>query len=386
MRSLVVALVLAMRHGGPRSTRNRPARSALTSGPPHQASAGRHGATGSRSSRRRISPASGLPRVPGSQIFVFNLDYYDCAQGTTFPATPCPPSGTPYLVQVTNGVGGPANPSVSKPPSGSTDAFDVWVAFDALGTYGGNVGGAASRRQIFLKHLSTNEIRPGDDGRRRRQRTAFALEHRGRRRVRVDGHARGLPESGRRVAGLPLRARIERAPPVEPLARRPRRSSAWARARSHAERGGRGHRLRVDRRSPRERRRHRRVPDLLGRLRQADAHLDAPTAHRGQRPEPAPVPRRRRRRSSSSTRRRRTYRARRPAGPPDSTRSASPTRRRRRCTPHLDRALRRLRFARARSGRHARSPSSARGDPLQNFTVGPRLFVLDETDRRRSTS
>lgn len=50
----------------------------------------------------------------------------------------------PYLVQVTNGVGGPANPSVSRPSSGSTGEFDVWVAFDAFGTYGATVGGAAT--------------------------------------------------------------------------------------------------------------------------------------------------------------------------------------------------------------------------------------------------
>jgi hypothetical protein len=130
----------------------------LTSGPAHQASGGRAWGNWVAFESTQDLAGVGATRVPGPQIFVFNLDYYDCAQGTTFPATPCPPFGTPYLVQATNGVGGPSNPSVSKPPSGSTDEFDVWIAFDALGTYGGNVGGAATRRQVFLKHLSTNEI------------------------------------------------------------------------------------------------------------------------------------------------------------------------------------------------------------------------------------
>jgi len=131
----------------------------LTSGPPHQASAGRAwGNWVAFTSTEDLAGLGGL-RVAGSQVFVFNLAYYDCAHGTTFPATPCPPVGTPSLVQVTNGVGDPANPSVSQAPSGSTLLFDIWVAFDALGSYNGNAGGAASRRQIFLKHLATSELR-----------------------------------------------------------------------------------------------------------------------------------------------------------------------------------------------------------------------------------
>ncbi|HEV7733111.1 MAG TPA: hypothetical protein VGR62_13155 [Candidatus Binatia bacterium] len=115
----------------------------------------------------------GAARAPGSQIFVFNMGFFDCAQGTTKTCnandapddcqqTPCPPAGTQYIRQVTNGPGQPGNPSVGNPPFSSDQTlrlFNNWVAFDALGSFNGNTGAAATRRQIFMKNLLTNELR-----------------------------------------------------------------------------------------------------------------------------------------------------------------------------------------------------------------------------------
>ena len=100
----------------------------------------------------------GAARAPGKQLFVFNLAYYDCARGTTFPTTPCPPPGTPALVQVTNGPGNPDNPSIAAVPSPPA-AGDHWLAFDADGSFGGATGSAAPRRQIHLLNLRTSELR-----------------------------------------------------------------------------------------------------------------------------------------------------------------------------------------------------------------------------------
>ena len=161
-RSLALA-VLTLVVGGSMPARalhqESPGALRLTSGTPHQGSNGRSWGNFVAFTSTEDLAGVGAARLPGPQVFVFNLDYYDCAHGTTFPATPCPPSGTPYLIQATNGVGAPANPSVSQPPSGSTTPFDVWIAFDALGSYAGDVGAPASRRQVFLKQLVTNEIR-----------------------------------------------------------------------------------------------------------------------------------------------------------------------------------------------------------------------------------
>ncbi len=96
------------------------------------------------------------------QIFVFNLAYYDCAQGTTEGTTPCPAPGTPYIRQVTSGPGAPANPTIGDIASGNQDQ---WIAFDALGSFdfGGALaplsGAAATKRQIFMRNLRTNEVR-----------------------------------------------------------------------------------------------------------------------------------------------------------------------------------------------------------------------------------
>jgi hypothetical protein len=100
------------------------------------------------------------------QVFVFNLAAYDCAQGTTQPTTPCPPAGTPYIWQLTTGNGQPENPSAGTPPSGGNPTInDLWVAFDALGSFSvpGALsplsGAAGQRRQIYMANLKTGEYR-----------------------------------------------------------------------------------------------------------------------------------------------------------------------------------------------------------------------------------
>jgi hypothetical protein len=119
----------------------------------------------------------GALRVPGNQIFVWNQGFFDCAQGTTKDTcgtdqtttcqrTPCPPPGTPFLRQITNtSTGSPANPSMDTAPFGS-DVNDVWVGFDALGSFiclptdtVCLAQPSASRRQIFMVNLLTNEVR-----------------------------------------------------------------------------------------------------------------------------------------------------------------------------------------------------------------------------------
>src|SRR5262249_47585505 len=77
----------------------------------------------------------------------------------TSPATPCPPPGTPALVQVTNGAGNPDDPSIATIPSPPSTP-DHWLAFDADGSFGGLLTGAATgRRQVFLLDLRTSELR-----------------------------------------------------------------------------------------------------------------------------------------------------------------------------------------------------------------------------------
>src|SRR5215831_16841428 len=49
------------------------------------------------------------------EIFIFNVAYYDCWNGTTFPATPCPNPLRPFLWQATNGPGEPDNPTIANP-------------------------------------------------------------------------------------------------------------------------------------------------------------------------------------------------------------------------------------------------------------------------------
>jgi len=99
----------------------------------------------------------GSARVPGKQVFVFNLAYYDCARGTTFPTTPCPPPGTPALLQATNGPGDPDNASIADTPSSSSGGH--WLAFDAEGRFSGLTGPAGGRRQVYLLNLRTSELR-----------------------------------------------------------------------------------------------------------------------------------------------------------------------------------------------------------------------------------
>ncbi|MCW5891700.1 MAG: hypothetical protein KIT14_14285 [bacterium] len=98
------------------------------------------------------------------QVFVFNLAAYDCAKGTTVPTTPCPPATTPHIWQLTTGNGQPDNPSAGTPSNGATIG-DLWVAFDALGSFSvpGALsplsGAAGNRRQIYLANLKTGEYR-----------------------------------------------------------------------------------------------------------------------------------------------------------------------------------------------------------------------------------
>jgi hypothetical protein len=108
----------------------------------------------------------GAARYPGRQIFVYNQAFYDCANNTTgvFAAGFCPPAGTPYLIQVTNGPGNPDNPSAGDKASGA-EFNDIWVAFDADGRFncGTNAtclaSAQATRRQIFIKNIRTNELK-----------------------------------------------------------------------------------------------------------------------------------------------------------------------------------------------------------------------------------
>jgi hypothetical protein len=157
----------------------------ITSAADHQMPTGRSfGNWFAFASDQDLANEGGL-RAPGAQIFVWNQGFFDCAQGTTKDTcgtdqttgcqrTPCPPPGTPFLRQVTNtNTGNPANPSMSTAASGH-DVNDVWVAFDALGSFIclptdtvclGRP--SSSRRQIFMLNLLTNEIRQitfGSDG------------------------------------------------------------------------------------------------------------------------------------------------------------------------------------------------------------------------------
>jgi len=125
------------------------------------------------------------------EIFFFNLAFFDCFQGTTFPTTPCENPLVPFLKQITASPGNPDNPSLATPfaldgtltrigsgnrnngyecqPFSPNKPCTVahWLAFDALGSFSGSTGPDASHRQIFLKNLVTDEIRQvthGTDG------------------------------------------------------------------------------------------------------------------------------------------------------------------------------------------------------------------------------
>jgi len=134
----------------------------VTSGVSHDQTTGRGWGNYVAFSSSQDLARLGAARHPGPQIFVFNIAYYDCDRGTTLPTTPCPPAGTPYLVQVTNGPGAPANPSVARVQTLADGVTPVaqWVAFDALGVFGGLTGPAASRRQVFMVDMVTGSIVP----------------------------------------------------------------------------------------------------------------------------------------------------------------------------------------------------------------------------------
>jgi hypothetical protein len=103
------------------------------------------------------------------EIFQFNMAFFDCFNGTTFPATPCQNPLPPFVQQLTNGAGDPDNPSLAQPFDKNADGVidTQWLAFDALGTFNGSSGPTANHRQIFLKNLVSGEIRQvtfGTDG------------------------------------------------------------------------------------------------------------------------------------------------------------------------------------------------------------------------------
>jgi len=158
VRSLVAVLCLLSVTRALALHQESPPVIALTGGAP-QTPPGRSWANWVAFSSTEDLAGLGGSRAPGRQLFVFNLDYYDCAHGTTFPATPCPPPGTPALVQVTNGAGNPDDPSIATIPSPPSTP-DHWLAFDADGSFGGLLSGAATgRRQVFLLDLRTSELR-----------------------------------------------------------------------------------------------------------------------------------------------------------------------------------------------------------------------------------
>jgi hypothetical protein len=149
----------------------------ITSAADHQAPTGRSFGNWWAFASTQDLTNQGALRAPGNQIFVWNQGFYDCAHGTTKDTcgtdqtsscqrTPCPPPGTPFLRQITNTTtGDPANPSMDTAPFGA-DVNDVWVAFDALGSFICLPTDAAclaqpssSRRQIFMVNLLTNEVR-----------------------------------------------------------------------------------------------------------------------------------------------------------------------------------------------------------------------------------
>src|SRR5262245_51484194 len=117
-------------------------------------------------------------------ILVFNSFQYVCQRGQPEPATAakCPNPPVPFIQQVTNRPGEPDNPSItllhgvcakteqqvceddsecvllSGDNVGPCANMNQWVAFDALGTFNGGTGAAASHRQIFMRNLRTQEI------------------------------------------------------------------------------------------------------------------------------------------------------------------------------------------------------------------------------------
>ncbi len=96
----------------------------------------------------------------GRQIYLFNLLFYDCTKDTIHNDEQrrlCPDPVPPYLVQVTNGPGDPDNPTVGT-LTDQNGVENVRVGFDALGVFSGAPGAQASRRQIYIKDVTTGEV------------------------------------------------------------------------------------------------------------------------------------------------------------------------------------------------------------------------------------
>jgi Dictyostelium (slime mold) repeat len=151
--SLSLALLLpgpaaAIQRAAPQSTR-------VTSGASHVHSTGR--------SWGRYFAFSSPVDLTGqgstaSQVYVFSIVDYACQLGrpdlqidSEEPVT-CPNPPKPYLVKATDGT--PAD-NISNPSVNETGTL---VAFDAFGSFGGLCsGGATSRRQVFIKDLTTGK-------------------------------------------------------------------------------------------------------------------------------------------------------------------------------------------------------------------------------------
>ncbi len=103
----------------------------------------------------------------GRQVYVFSLLDYACQKGRPelrpptetesggYTLPPCPNPARPYLVKATSA--DPAD-NVDNP---SVTADGTLVAFDAWGFFNNSFGGdAASRRQVFVKNMTTGKIIP----------------------------------------------------------------------------------------------------------------------------------------------------------------------------------------------------------------------------------
>jgi hypothetical protein len=156
----LISLSLALSLPGPAAAIQRatPQSIRVTSGATHQHSTG-------RSWGRYFAFSSPVDLTSegstASQVYVFSVVDYACKFGRPELQIPseepvvCPTPARPYLVKATSAspAGNVANPSVNN--------TGTIVAFEAFGSFEGRCGGAAaSRKQIFVKDLTTNKTTP----------------------------------------------------------------------------------------------------------------------------------------------------------------------------------------------------------------------------------
>ena len=244
--SLFAAPALALHRESQNVTR-------ITSGGPHLHPRGRHWSTNG------ISFTSGTDLLGngtlGQQLFVFSLLAYDCnnfltREGTPdHEGTPCPNPPRPALQQLTNTPARPANPSLTYAEGNQV------VAFDADGSFSGRTGASASRRQIFILRINERRSPAGHGRDRRRQCQSLAHQERERGDLRVDSGVEEGPRA-RRPADIRVPQPTRRHPAAHPdhAGARPEREP-------DAEQGREPDHVRVDRRSPRHRRRHGHLAD-----------------------------------------------------------------------------------------------------------------------------